>query len=311
MNSHKRKWISIIITIIISWLFLFLSIEFFEDHAYGAFVLIPSHIGFTSTLIYTHKNNVPYKSAWWNAFITLTLFCISLLSFGTEGIICVLMVAPLAIVFTWIGFLLAYRVRPNTHQSTITPVVIVLITVPALMAFENQIRANEKLRTVKTSIIINASPAVVWKNVIAFPQLDPPTELMFKAGIAYPINAKIDGEGVGAIRYCNFSTGPFVEPVTKWEPGKLLAFDVVSHPDPMTELSPYNIRPKHMEGHWVSRKGEFKLTKLEDGRTLVEGTTWYTNRFKPAFYWNFWSDMIVHKIHNRVLQHIKKLSEKQ
>jgi hypothetical protein len=29
----------------------------------------------------------------------------------------------------------------------------------------------------------------------------------------------------------------------------------------------------------------------------------------PAPYWNVWSDYIIHRIHRRVLEHIKKLAE--
>ena len=43
---------------------------------------------------------------------------------------------------------------------------------------------------------------------------------------------------------------------------------------------------------------------------LLEGTTWYYHNIKPAFYWEEWSDLIIHKIHDRVLTHIKKNSEK-
>jgi hypothetical protein len=50
---------------------------------------------------------------------------------------------------------------------------------------------------------------------------------------------------------------------------------------------------------------------LPDGKTLLEGTTWYQNRFWPAVYWHFWSDYIIHRIHQRVLVHIKTLSEEQ
>jgi hypothetical protein len=66
----------------------------------------------------------------------------------------------------------------------------------------------------------------VWREVIAFSPIPEPQEFMFRLGVAYPMNAKITGEGVGAIRYCNFSTGSFVEPITHWEEHKRLAFDV-------------------------------------------------------------------------------------
>jgi hypothetical protein len=140
-------------------------------------------------------------------------------------------------------------------------------------------------------------------------QLAEPSEFIFKTGIAYPTNATITGQGVGAVRHCNFSTGSFVEPITIWNEPNLLQFDVVDQPEPMKELSPYDIHPNHLHGYWVSKKGQFKLNRLANGHTLLEGTTWYVNRIKPGFYWTLWSDYIVHSIHERVLEHIKTESE--
>jgi hypothetical protein len=83
----------------------------------------------------------------------------------------------------------------------------------------------------------------------------------------------------------------------------------MEQPEPMKEISFYDIHPTHLHGYWVSQKGQFKLTKLKNGHTLLEGTTWYINKIKPDFYWTTWSDYIVHKIHIRVLEHIKLQSE--
>jgi hypothetical protein len=165
------------------------------------------------------------------------------------------------------------------------------------------------LSSVTTSIEINADPNRVWKNIVEFPQLDEPNEFIFKTGIAYPINASIEGTGVGAIRHCNFSTGSFVEPITIWDEPNLLKFDVLQQPTPMKELSIWDINAPHLHDYFVSKQGQFKLTQLANGNTLVEGTTWYYNDIKPAFYWQIWSDPIIHKIHNRVLEHIKINSE--
>ena len=80
----------------------------------------------------------------------------------------------------------------------------------------------------------------------------------------------------------------------------------------MTELSPHdNLRPPHLENYLSSRRGRFRLTPLADGRTLLEGTTWYENRFWPGAYWRLWSDAIIHRIHRRVLDRIRNLSEHQ
>jgi hypothetical protein len=190
-------------------------------------------------------------------------------------------------------------------------IVLLFLSVPSLMAFEDSQTNNGNMRSVATSVEINASAKQVWKNVIAFTQLKDPTEFIFKTGIAYPINATIDGHGVGAVRHCNFSTGSFVEPITVWDEPRLLKFSVAEQPEPLKELSFYDIHPNHLHGYWVSKQGQFKLIQLSNGHILLEGTTWYVNKIKPAFYWTIWSDYIVHKIHQRVLQHIKEQTELQ
>ena len=39
--------------------------------------------------------------------------------------------------------------------------------------------------------------------------------------------------------------------------------------------------------------------------TRLEGTTWYQHGLWPSQYWRLWSDAIIHKIHLRVLRHIR------
>src|SRR4029450_2911510 len=86
---------------------------------------------------------------------------------------------------------------------------------------------------VRTGIEIKAPADLVWPHVIAFDPIEEPREMVFRTGVAYPQYARIDGRGVGATRYCVFSTGAFVEPVTHWEVSRRLSFDVVSSPAPL------------------------------------------------------------------------------
>src|SRR5256884_7520937 len=64
---------------------------------------------------------------------------------------------------------------------------------------------------------IAAQPEQVWKHVVTVSELPEPTEWFFRAGLAYPQRARIVGSGIGAVRYCDFSTGPFVEPIEVWD----------------------------------------------------------------------------------------------
>src|SRR2546426_10194380 len=66
----------------------------------------------------------------------------------------------------------------------------------------------------RSVVDIAAPPQTVWRNVITFPDLPPPSERLFRIGVAAPLRARLDGSGVGAIRYCDFTTGSFVEPIT-------------------------------------------------------------------------------------------------
>lgn len=161
-------------------------------------------------------------------------------------------------------------------------------------------------------MVVHASPEQVWKHVISFPDLPAERDWIFHTGLAFPLRARITGSGPGAVRYCEFSTGPFVEPITIWDEPHLLRFRVAQNPAPLQEWSPWgDIRPKHLHGYLVSEQGQFKLTRLRDGDTLLSGTTWYRHGLWPAAYWRIWSDAIIHRIHLRVLNHVRTLSERE
>jgi len=173
-------------------------------------------------------------------------------------------------------------------------------------------RAVAPSHEVTTVLEINAPPEVVWRHVVSFPDLAPPTERLFRAGVAAPMRARIDGHGVGAIRYCDFTTGSFVEPITAWDENQLLAFDITAQAPPMNELSPYpDIHPPHLDGYFRATHGEFRLTPLPGGRTRLEGRTTYVVDMFPQAYWTMPAGAIVSAIHTRVLYHIQTLAEEE
>jgi hypothetical protein len=227
---------------------------------------------------------------------------------GAEGIVCLAMAVPVALPFgllgVWIGYgLSGLRVNRN---GLIVPA---LLLAPFVTTGEYLLRLQAPLTSVESHVQIDARPETVWPNVIRFPELPEPNEWIFRAGLAYPKRARIEGSGPGAIRYCEFSTGPFVEPIQVWDEPRMLRFSVTHNPEPMRELSLYDIHPPHLNGYFESKQGQFVLTALPNGRTLLTGTTWYRQSLWPGPYWRLWSDAIVHRIHLRVLNHIKSVSE--
>ncbi|MFN3916534.1 MAG: hypothetical protein ACK4K0_02225 [Flavobacteriales bacterium] len=302
-NDFERFWKVVVAIAIIALALTLIGIYGFKQYGLAVFVVTPLFIGLGSAILFGLKKGIMFNQSWKIGFLSLTLFILFLLIFGLEGLVCIAMAAPFGFIITWIGSSIGFFIvnkKPKKGPSALFP----------LTAF---IEKNQKpaLTSVVTSIEIGADIHTVWKNVIEFPQLDEPTEFIFKTGIAYPIDAKIEGAGVGEIRHCNFTTGSFVEPITVWDEPSLLKFDVVEQPEPMKELSFWDIDAPHLHDYFVSNQGQFKLTKLPGENTLLEGTTWYYHNISPAFYWQFWSDYIIHKIHFRALTHIKKNAEKE
>jgi hypothetical protein len=221
-----------------------------------------------------------------------------------EGAICVAMAVPLAVPLGFFGASTGWGIS-QSRESRIRPIGLGLLALPLAALLEPAPGAQPVAREVLTVIEIAAAPEAVWPHVIAFRPMPEPTDWLSRWGIAYPKSARIAGTGVGAVRYCEFSTGAFVEPITSWEPGRRLAFDVSESPPPLRELSPYaNLYAPHLDGFLRSRRGEFRLIPLPGGRTRLEGRTWYELDMAPEGYWRMIADWMIHRIHLRVLTHI-------
>ncbi len=285
----------------------------------AAFVLLESPYGLSLFVLAPFATG--WTAAWWllrtghpraghghgAAQLALLLGKIAMLLFGVEGVLCLGMAYPLTAPLAALG-VVAGRALAGMHRPGPSHGLMVLLWIPWMLAVDGR-SPEPPLREVETSIEVDASVEQVWARVIAFPDLPPPSAAAFRLGIAYPIRARIVGHGVGAVRYCEFSTGAFVEPITRWEEPYRLSFDVVSQPPTMQEWSPYDIHPPHLKTSLRSERGEFRLEPLPGGRTRLEGSTWYRQDLAPYSYWNLWSDALIHRIHRRVLRHIAQLAE--
>jgi hypothetical protein len=232
-----------------------------------------------------------------------------LLAFAFEGLICLVMAAPIVMPLSIAGALLGKWIAEAT-PSGMAQGLPVILSLPLLAGAESLMHSPVEYE-VLTVVDVAAPPQVVWRHVVSFPDLPEPDEWFFRCGIACPVRARIEGSGVGAVRHCEFSTGDFVEPITVWDEPRRLAFDVVDQPDPMVELSPWrHVHPPHLEhSALASRRGEFRLVPVAHDRTRLEGRTWYTFDMHPRAYWTVWSNLSIHAIHRRVLEHVRRLAE--
>ncbi len=282
----------------------------FGQYGSGLFVGAPFVMGVTASYL-AQRGRDPNRFRGIGAALLAVILCEgTLLLLALEGAVCLLTAAPLAMGLATVGALVGshWAMRQGGGGRATAALIVVL---PLTTAIPNA-PAEQAVHQVTTEVLVDAPAEHVWRHVVRFPDLPPPSDWVLKTGIAVPLRARIEGQGVGAVRYCEFSTGDFVEPITVWDPPHRLGFNVVEQPPSLSEWSPYSsIYAPHLDGFMESHRGEFLLQQLPGGQTRLVGTTWYSFDIAPAAYWTLFSDFILHRIHRRVLRHIKSLSEKK
>ena len=272
------------------------------NYGWTLFIMLPVVAGGLGT--WTLQPPTAGRAAWYGTCVGAA-GCVLFLLLGVEGFICVLMALPIVVPLAALGGLMAYGAGGASRSKRPAGMALLL---PVSLFFDAN--AKPPVYTVTTSTVVSAAPERVWRHVVAFPEIAGEPDWMLRPGLAYPIQTRIEGSGVGAPRTCDLSTGPVRERVVVWNEPRLLRFAVTATPPSMREMGLYGpIYPKHLEGYYVSKAGQFEMTPLPGGRTLVVGTSWYQHGLWPAAYWRLWSDAVVHRIHRRVLDHIRALSE--
>jgi len=284
-------------------------VRWFANYSAPFFMGVPFLTGALVGSLANRQTPVSLARTFLLAAVSQLLIAAGFIVVAMEGMVCVLMALPFAMTIAGLGAFVGREIARHQPRSPGFAALVLF----ALPASDLWLPAPTPVNgVVLTAVEIAAPPEVVWRHVISFSELPQPRDWLFHVGVAYPVRARISGRGVGAVRRCEFSTGAFVEPITAWDEPRRLAFDVSASPAPMEEWSPYRrVEAAHLDSGFRSRRGEFRLIELPGGRTRLEGRTWYTLDIHPSWYWGVYADAIVHVIHQRVLRHIRSLSESE
>jgi len=313
----KGRWGSAALGVVIAALLgtsvAWFDLRFLGSYGLTLFVALPFVMGYVAVWVHCRTELRSFYDVLAVVTLTVVLTGAGIAAVAIEGLVCLAMAAPIAWLLAFFGGALAYTIHghPLLERPENATFAVLILALPAMLGAEHFAPPPVPRYQVRTSIEIAAPPEVVWKHIIAFPPLAEAKEWPFRLGIAYPIEARLKGEGLTADRECRFSTGSFKEPILAWEPGKHFAFAVADEPLLMKETSPYgNIPVRHLEDHdFQPERADFVLVALSNGGTRLEGTTTYQNKMWPGAYWRLWTDAIVHSIHRRVFVHVKELSE--
>jgi hypothetical protein len=265
--------------------------------AWPSFLLIPFLVGLIAAWFWRRLNRslaISFLDALWILLVSLAAAALVL----REGVVCLVIVCPLVYVFLWTGILLGrlwFRPNYSKLQLTIFPLL-------ALVTLGESVYHTEQQAVVTDRILVHAPPAKVWPHVLAFPEIpDPPDYWIFRLGLPYPTQTTNGGNFVGADRQCSFSNGVVIkERVAEFVANEKLTFDVAEQP---TDPEAY--------GHITLHRGQFVLQDNHDGTTTLIGSSWYTLHVRPRWYFDLWTRDMSRAVHLRVMNHIKRLSERR
>ena len=262
---------------------------------FSEFIIVPMLMGIISAWFWRNmglsSRDLTGKS-FLNGCITIVLASI----FLGEGVICLIIVSPLLfgaiIVGAFIGRAM-FRRNNNTLNTSIIGIMLVLFIIDSLSEhhYENM---------VSDTIVVNAPPQKVWKNVVAFKRIKEKNKFwLFKIGMPSPVESTVEGYYLGAKRKCIFSNGyTFDEKIVTYDENKNLTFAITNQP-----------RDPEIMGHIDIEQGQFLLKDNGDGTTTLVGNSWYKLYVFPTWYYDTWAQSITRNVHLRVMDHIKELSE--
>jgi uncharacterized membrane protein YhaH (DUF805 family) len=282
----------------------------FGVYRFGMFVVSPFVIGATTAYFANRQHDIGASRTAQLVLGAAALGGIALVVAALEGIVCIILASPLAAGAALIGGALGRAVALHTRRSP-AQTLSGFALLPLVFAIENVLPATTNFDTYQT-IEVNAPPELVWKSIVHMDTIDAPLALPFRLGVAYPVRGDVIGEGVGALRRGEFSTGTAFERVTEWIANQKLALVVLNDIPAMRELSPYqHVHAPHVIGYFSTTSASFELLPRPGGLTGIVERTSHELRLDPVLYWLPLARWVVRENNARVLAHIRREAERK
>jgi hypothetical protein len=232
-----------------------------------------------------------------------------------EGVICLIMLAPLWLGFSWLGaFIMRSQrrrsIESNTFRST-------LILLPLFSGgLESQIPVPHAPVTLAREIIIKATPEEIWPYAVSNPQIaESEGRWNFTQNVlglprprATKINGAGKGPGIGSVRTAYWGDKiNFDERITHWQPGRRLGWSFSFTNSTLQDYTDKHIAP---DGEFLKiDTGDYTLTPVTRDTTRLTLRTNYIAKTHVHSYAEFWGEILLGDIQNNILAIIKARAE--
>jgi hypothetical protein len=230
---------------------------------------------------------------------------------GVEGLICVVMMAPIFILMALLGGALATLMRwVASRRMRATALFSVLLLPYVAGPVENRMPQARTQRVVENRIRIHAGAEEVWAQIIRVPPIRPEeygTSFIHRIGFPRPIEATLSHEGIGGVRQASFERGVlFRETVIVWEPLQKLSFTIAADSIPTKTLDQHVT----VGGEYFDvLDGTYEIVPIAPNETelVLSSTHRLSTHFNP--YAGLWTDLVMRQIQGNILEVVRGRAE--
>lgn len=270
-------------------------------------ILMPMAMGSLTAALYDPEAKQSFGKTFNAILVILLVFTLLTVVLFAEGIICIAMALPIFLPAAALGAYLT-RIWVESRQRRNTTISLALLPL-LVLPLDWAIAWPNHLGEVTSTIVIAAPADVVWDHTINIPDLDP-SGLKWTVShnilhLPQPLDARMKGEGVGAVRYLKWHQGiHFREIVTEWDQDRHLAWTFGFDPDSIPPTIDAHINVNGPNLSLVS--GNYTLEPQPNGTTRLTLTTRYRVATPMNSYLNLWGYLLLNDFHTVVLDEIDR-----
>ncbi len=179
-----RAFLSILIPLPFAAAVAYFGTNYLRDYGWSLFVGFPFVVPMISVIIYGAGRDVTLGECLAVGWLWILTAVVVMVMTAFEGLICIIMMLPLAIPIVLLGAAVGYCVAAIGRRSRgdLARVTLLLFAIlPTMVGAEHLTAPEPLLFLCETSVEIERAPEKVWENVVKFSDLDPPTDWLFRA----------------------------------------------------------------------------------------------------------------------------------
>ncbi len=286
---------------------------FLEIISTAFLVICPLSVGAIAVLWSAGRQKITVAKQVSVSVAAMSFFLLAMFVMLLEGVICIVLVAPVFYVAAIAGGLAAGFMHNRLRAMPSTLSVSVFALLPLLMAPIDGLSPPQVTEQSVTSTIEIAAPPEQVFNKLADVRNIRPDELGFSLvhliGLPRPIEAQMSGSGSDRVRTSRWENDVwFQEVITDWqEPSHMRwKFFIPKGAIPRDALD------RHVEvgGEYFDLiDGGYELVRTASGGTQLSLTTRFANKSQLKLYGNLWGKIVLADFHQSILGLMKTRAE--